>query len=82
MPRAASRILLKITDLRIERLAEISHADACAEGFDPPLKKADARAWFKALWDGFSADPMLQWAYNPWVWAITFRVVRRRRLRP
>jgi len=87
MPRAASRITLEITGIRVERLQEISEADARAEGAThssaegkPPHggwshdKKhwyPSARKSFHALWDRI--NELGRWASNPWVWVIEFR---------
>lgn len=79
MPRWASRITLTVTDVRVQRLQDISEADAVAEGADvaqlrmyPEL--GNARHWFRALWnDLHGADA---WERNPWVVALTFTVQR------
>jgi hypothetical protein len=67
--RWASRILLEITDVRVQRLQDISEEDAWAEGCEP----ADVypRDWFHWLWDTIYGGG--SWDANPWVWAITFR---------
>ncbi|MCI1157033.1 hypothetical protein MOQ18_12765 [Stenotrophomonas maltophilia] len=79
MPRWACRLLLEITDVRVERLQAISPADALAEGAmewageqDTPIRDldpGDARIAFMALWDSTGG----YWSSNPWVWAITFK---------
>jgi len=79
MPRAISRILLEITDVRVERLQAISEADARAEGMAALMRgctryDGEARDTFRYLWDTlhFGAG---SWSSNPWVWAIGFRRV-------
>jgi hypothetical protein len=72
MPRRACRLLLEITDVRVERLQGISKEDCIAEGPDAPVAAHLERAWhvqFQRLWETTGGD----WAGNPWVWAITFK---------
>lgn len=81
MPRWASRISLEITDVRVERLQDISEADARAEGVALPTdydrgREPTYRHHFAALWD--SVTPSARWAANPWVWALTFKRVEER----
>ena len=90
MPRWASRITLQITDVRVERLNDISRADAIAEGlrlssaeieefwrWPPPL---DAPHWlsppaaYRWIWEHINGEG--SWALNPWVWVVSFEVVR------
>lgn len=87
MPRWASRILLEITDVRVERLKELTAVDADAEGvrrevtdlgrlyFGPD---AGANDWtrdpceaFSELWESINGAG--SWDANPWIWAISFR---------
>ena len=76
MPRWASRILLEITDVRVERLQEITMQDAIAESA-PTLKGCpDPRVYFKDLWDEINADRGFSWDVNPWVWVIKFKVLK------
>jgi hypothetical protein len=77
MPRWASRITLEITDIRVERLNEISEEDAIAEG----ITKQDAEyhwydgpqpVWaFKTLWESIHGPG--SWDANPWVWVVEFK---------
>lgn len=69
MPRWASRILLEITAVRVERLQDISKADAIAEGGTEHFNID----WFGPLWASiYGVD---SWNANPWVWVIEFRRV-------
>lgn len=85
MPRWASRILLEITDVRVERLNAISQEDAQGEGMEltgwrPTYSDPDSggEAWtpydnFAQLWESiYGAD---SWRANPWVWVIEFKRV-------
>ncbi|UKG72764.1 hypothetical protein LKZ96_13805 [Serratia marcescens] len=79
MPRWASRITLEITAVRAERLNDISHDDAKAEGCcygrgggvpDFAVTPADH---FPTLWASIYGSE--SWSANPWVWVIEFRRV-------
>lgn len=70
MPRWASRILLEITDVRVERVQDISYQDAIAEGFG--LAGAPIEA-FHALWDSIYKARGAGWDANPFVWVIEFK---------
>lgn len=85
MPRTASRILLEITDVRIERLHDISEADAIAEGAraiecdhirysceEIGCYGDTAKAAFRGIWESTGGD----WNANPWVWVIEFKQIK------
>lgn len=75
MPRWASRLTLAVTDVRVERLNDISEADALAEGIarcDFPYDDGEAREAFARLWNHIYGPDA--WDANPWVVAITFAV--------
>ena len=75
MPRWASRITLEITDVRVERLQEISEKDAKAEGVMPDYPTALYASAFSELWNSINAKRGYGWDANPWVWVISFKVV-------
>lgn len=77
MPRVASRLTLRITDVRVQRVQEISAADAIDEGVNPtgtdPCDIADsAKDMYRESWNHINGKG--SWESNPWVWAITFKV--------
>lgn len=91
MPRALSRIDLEVTDLRVERLSDITEADARAEGLGEVDGMLDdgkialmAKAMRCCIEDERPSFAALwetiygagSWALNPWVWVCGFRVVR------
>lgn len=97
MPKSAARIWLEITDIRVERLQDISREDAKREGIEVIGK--NVKSWtlfrnyslpknnvglgllssiesFQSLWDSINGKKeKANWQSNPWVWAITFKVV-------
>jgi len=92
MPRWASRITLEITEVRVERVQEISRNDAISEGVlfmgglidsEPWCASVDdqepmkyPQAAFGRLWDSYNAKRGYGWVTNPWVWVISFKVVK------
>ncbi len=80
MPRWASRLTLTVTDVRVQRLQEISAADAEAEGagHEAGVTGGQAREAFGLLWDRIHGiHGPSAWTANPWVVALTFTVARR-----
>ncbi len=79
MPRWASRITLEITEVRVERVRDISHADAILEGAkcfpvaSPREERlSGAQIVFAGSWDTINAKRGYGWEVNPWVWVISF----------
>ena len=77
----ADVVLVEITEVRVQRLQDITEADARAEGVTPaPFCKSGRPSGmehveaFEDLWDEINGD-RATWASNPWVWAISFRRV-------
>ncbi len=79
MPRWASRITLEITEVRVERLQEISPFDCGEEGInrtgDILVAGKFMKECFQILWDSLNAKRGYGWEVNPWVWVISFRRV-------
>jgi hypothetical protein len=79
MPRWASRILLEISEVRVERLCDISEEQALAEGatFDPDgcpwTENTTAYEGFRSIW--FQISGLENWRTNPWVWVVEFKRV-------
>lgn len=88
MPRWASRITLEIVAVRVERLQDISEADAIAEGIfyaedmngfvadndGRCFHGASARRAYENLWCMINGPE--SWGQNPYVWAIEFRRIK------
>jgi hypothetical protein len=93
LPRKYSRITLEITDIRVQRVQEISSNDCRAEGVEPFLYTIN----YRKLWDSINGKPRnrkftlddksnrhfikdqvgeYSWASNPFVWAISFKVIK------
>lgn len=78
MPRWASRLSLLVKDIRIERVQDITKAEAEKEGWhymhqDGSLNHNPKR-WFKDLWNSINKQRGYGWDINPWVWVIEFKV--------
>jgi hypothetical protein len=86
MPRAASRIMLEITNVRVERLNGISDQDATAEGVSNEVYRYDdwkhhvGKDWmahriplmnYAHLWESINGKG--SWKENPWIWIIEFK---------
>lgn len=79
MPKEATRIWLKVTDVRVERLQDMGKMDAVKEGIDTRLciNLKHALAKFKKLWNSTIKKSDLNcygWDVNPWVWVIEFEL--------
>lgn len=85
MPKEAARIFLRVTDVRVERLQEITAADCEKEGAarinnpiireDPEAYTAYCRKEFSRVWNSTLKHMdhiRYGWAANPWVWVISF----------
>jgi len=84
MPTEAARIVRRTTDIRVERVQEITPGDAIYEGYQldlPSAKNSDVYtdrmlvAWFRTLWNSIYAKHGHGFDVNPWVWVIEFKKV-------
>ena len=86
MPRWASRLTLEVVSVRVERLQDISDADARAEGveaspdpvggaFSGPfgLSHLPFASSYANLWESINGPG--SWSLNPWVWVVEFKQV-------
>lgn len=89
MPRWASRLWLSVTEVRVERLQNVSESDAINEGVEQVREHvwrdyfSDPEACvglgspvhsYATLWDTLHTEPGTRWQDNPWIYAITFDV--------
>lgn len=82
MPRAAARIFLRVTDVRAERVQDITHAGVLAEGVPQcpgwkfEISECDCTTvTFINLWNSLNAKRGFDWYSNPWVWVYSFERV-------
>lgn len=79
MPKEAARIWLKVTDVRVERLQEITSEQISREGVEVEyphvLNGEEKRYAFSTLWNSTIKKSDIDrygWDANPWVWVIEF----------
>ena len=79
MPKEAARIFLRVTNVRVERLQEITSEQICKEGVeveDPYVLNGEEKRYaFSNLWNSTIKESDLDrygWNANPWVWVIEF----------
>lgn len=84
MPKVASRIKLEITNIKVEKLCDITEEDVMAEGISLPNYAEQAikdvyypepSDIYAELWDKINGTG--SWIKNPWVWVIEFKVKAR-----
>lgn len=89
MPKKAAQIFLEITEIKVERLQDISEEDAKAEGVscgifrngpkvgETHLELNDHGSYyggFKHIWHYING--VYSWNANPWVWVVKFKVIK------
>jgi hypothetical protein len=86
MPKEAARIWLEVTEVRVERLHDITEEDAIAEGVEKlnnwwkdytsdqdAYDMQTAMCSFDSLWKKINGEE--SWNENPWVWVVSFKVL-------
>lgn len=81
MPKELARLFLRVKDVRIERLNDMTEEDAVAEGFPGvPAGKDSPLEWFSQLWDK-TIKPIERdvygWDASPYVWVVEFEEISR-----
>lgn len=72
-----ARIWLEITEVRVERVQEISGNDCLREGLSLNYSVVGALPHqFRRLWDSLNAKRGYSWAVNPFVWALSFKLIK------
>jgi hypothetical protein len=89
MPREAARLFIRVTDVRVERVQDISEADAIREGVSPrtqfdhfpgigeTVERETHYAGFAKLWESIYGPRGMGWNQNPWVWVIEFEKIEK-----
>ena len=72
MPRKASRIILEITNIKVEQIQEINRIDVIAEGMTGEINENPVDKFVK-LWNKINEPRGFGWDKNPWVWVVSFR---------
>ena len=85
MPHWASRIVLYVTDVKVEKLQSMSYTDWVADFCPSSAERESALATFvgdgyrrereKELWDSINSKRGFGWDKNPWVWVVGFKRV-------
>ena len=90
MPKWASRIRLRVVEVRVQRLHAMRYDDLLQEGIQTTEEYKAARLAcltgkgecgavsrdaFSRLWDGLHDGPQ-RWKANPWVYAVTFELIK------
>lgn len=80
MPKEYARIFLKVTNVRIEKLRDISYGDVIKEAFNPKKSTVnpiqDAQDWFRTLWNSTTKDGY-KWEDNPYVFVYEFERIEK-----
>ena len=86
MPREAARIFLRVTNVRVERLRDITETDVRKEGFSDHFDiETDTfypcGYFFKHTWNNLNAKRGYGWDTSPWVWVIEFEKISKEGLK-
>lgn len=83
MPKEVARIFLRVTDVKAERLQQITPEDCIKEGVEPHAMSVGDNftlGFFSGIWDDTvkpSERELCDWDADPWVWVIRFEQISR-----
>lgn len=80
MPKKYARIFLRVTNVRVQRLQDITYEEICKEGFRPAYRtmgedRQNAYDWWKDLWNSIAKE-CCKWEKNPYVFVYEFERIR------
>lgn len=80
MPKKYARIFLRVTNVRVQRLQDITYGEICKEGFQPAYRtmgedRQNAYDWWKDLWNSIAKE-CCKWEKNPYVFVYEFERIR------
>ena len=81
MKQEHSRLTLEITNIKVERLGEISEENAVNEGVWNIQEKGSPRNWdiknaFATFWNATHKKPEEKFEVNPFVWVVDFKIIK------
>lgn len=77
MPRDAARLFLRVTDVRVEQVQDITDDDAIAEGVgSEAMGQGFGKYYYSSVWDDAYAKKGYEWHKNPWCWRICFERIK------
>ncbi len=78
MPEKHARYFIKITDVKVEELQDITESNAISEGIED-TSSGWAITAFETLWDSINKKAPYRWEDNPYVWVYEFELITKTR---
>ena len=87
MPKKAARLFLRVVDVRVERVQDISTKDIISEGLEGYIRhtvddvytktEKELISEYQTLWNDLYKSKGYGWDDNPWVWIIEFEQIKK-----